>query len=61
MNHMFFSTSMLVIGLLFLLGVHRRVVAPSIFVARVREVLSDFAMDCDDAGKLILKPRPATA
>ena len=28
---------------------------------RAREVLYDFAMDCDDTGKLILKPRPATA
>ena len=60
-NHPFFTASTLVLVVLFVLGMHRRVVAPSIFVARVREVLSDFAMDCDDAGKLILKPRPATA
>ena len=61
MNHPFFSSSALIILLLFLFGAHRRVVAPSIFVSRTREVLNDFAMDCDDTGKLILKPRPATA
>jgi hypothetical protein len=61
MNHPFFSLSTLFIVLLFLFGAHRRVVAPSIFVARTREVLYDFAMDCDDTGKLILKPRPASA
>lgn len=61
MNHPFFSLSALFIMLLFLFGAHRRVVAPSIFVQRTREVLYDFAMDCDDTGKLILKPRPATA
>lgn len=59
--HPFFSVSALLIMALLLFGIHRRVVAPSIFVQRAREVLYDFAMDCDDAGKLILKPRPATA
>jgi len=44
-----------------MMGAHRRVVAPSIFVNRTREVLFDFAMDCDETGKLILKPRPASA
>jgi len=58
MNHPFFSLSTVFIIFLFFLGVHRRVVAPSIFVQRTREVLFDFAMDCDDTGKLILKPRP---
>ena len=61
MNHPFFSASATLVVVLFLFGIHRRVVAPSIFVARAREVLYDFAMDCDDAGKLILKPRPASA
>lgn len=59
--HPFFSLSTLLFVVLFLFGIHRRVVAPSIFVSRAREVLYDFAMDCDDTGKLILKPRPATA
>ena len=60
-NHPFFSLSTALFFVLFLFGIHRRVVAPSIFVSRAREVLYDFAMDCDDTGKLILKPRPATA
>ncbi len=59
--HPYFSAAVAVFALLFCTGVHRRVVAPSIFVARAREVLFDFAMDCDETGKLILKPRPATA
>ena len=45
--------------LLFLAGVHRRVIGTSILVSRTREVLFDFSMDCDDNGKLILKPRQA--
>jgi len=60
-NHPTFSLTSLTMILLFLMGIHRRVVAPSIFVQRTREVLFDFSMDCDDHGRLILKPRPATA
>jgi len=59
--HPFFSSSAVLIIILFLFGIHRRVVAPSIVVSRTREVLFDFSMDCDDYGRLILKPRPATA
>lgn len=60
-HHPLFSLSSITMILLFLIGVHRRVVAPSILVSRTREVLFDFSMDCDDYGKLILKPRPAAA
>lgn len=42
--------------ILFMMGVHRRVIAPSIITQRARSVLSDFNMSCDDTGKLILKP-----
>lgn len=59
--HPFFSTTSLTMIVLFLFGIHRRVVAPTIVVNRTREVLFDFSMDCDDHGRLILKPRPATA
>jgi len=59
--HPFFSSSSVAMICLFLMGIHRRVVAPSILVNRTREVLFDFSMDCDDYGRLILKPRPATA
>jgi len=34
------------------------VVAPAIFVSRAREVLSDFAMDCDETGHLRLHRLP---
>jgi len=59
--HPMFSATSIAMILLFLTGIHRRVVSPSIFVQRTREVLFDFSMDCDDHGRLILKPRPATA
>ena len=45
-------------GLLFLAGIHKRVVAPSIITERTRLVLADFNMSCDETGTLILKPRP---
>merc|ERR1712107_184709 len=54
--HPWFSLSALAMLLLFLAGVHRRVIGTSILVSRTREVLFDFSMDCDDNGKLILKP-----
>jgi len=60
MNHLFFTISSTILILLFLMGIHRRVVAPSIIVSRVRQVLADFNMSCDDNGRLILKPRPTT-
>ena len=59
--HPLFSMSALFMVILFFLGVHRRVVQTSIILNRIREVLFDFSMDCDDTGKLILKPRPASA
>jgi len=59
--HPLFSLSALTMVVLFLMGIHRRVVQTSIVLNRIREVLFDFSMDCDDTGKLILKPRPATA
>jgi len=58
MNHPFFTISCLIFILLFLLGIHKRVVAPSIVSARCRAVLADYNMSCDDNGRLILKPRP---
>ncbi|OXU18013.1 hypothetical protein TSAR_015559 [Trichomalopsis sarcophagae] len=49
-----------VILILFMVGIHRRVIATSIITQRVRNVLGDFNMSCDDTGKLILKPtRPS--
>ncbi|XP_014681967.1 PREDICTED: nuclear envelope phosphatase-regulatory subunit 1-like, partial [Priapulus caudatus] len=59
-NHPYFVLSTIILCLLFMGGIHKRVVAPSIIVARVRQVLQDFNMSCDDTGKLILKPRPTS-
>ena len=61
MKHPFFTFSSLTVVFLFFCGAHRRIVAPSILVSRSREVLVDLSMDCDDTGKLILRPRPAVA
>ncbi|KAJ8878019.1 hypothetical protein PR048_022482 [Dryococelus australis] len=47
--------------ILFTLGIHKRVIAPSIIASRARAVLGDFNMSCDDTGKLILKPRPTAS
>ncbi|KAF6202748.1 hypothetical protein GE061_003150 [Apolygus lucorum] len=57
-NHPFFTTSSLMLLILFMTGIHKKVIAPSIITARTRLVLTDFNMSCDDTGKLILKPRP---
>lgn len=58
-NHLFFTLSSLLLVLLFMMGIHKRVVCPSIVASRARQVLTDFNMSCDDTGKLILRPRPA--
>jgi len=60
LNHPLFTLSCLTMLILFLLGIHKRVIAPSIIASRCRYVLADYNMSCDDTGKLILKPRPTT-
>ncbi|PBC30055.1 Transmembrane protein [Apis cerana cerana] len=55
-NHPFFAIASIILVILFMMGVHRRVIAPSIITQRARSVLSNFNMSCDDTGKLILKP-----
>lgn len=55
-NHPFFAIASIILVILFMMGVHRRVIAPSIITQRARSVLGDFNMSCDDTGKLILKP-----
>uniref|UniRef100_A0A1B6KGL0 Transmembrane protein 188 n=1 Tax=Graphocephala atropunctata TaxID=36148 RepID=A0A1B6KGL0_9HEMI len=57
-NHPFFTISAIILVLLCILGIHKRVMAPSIITSRTRSVLGDFNMSCDDTGKLILRPRP---
>lgn len=58
-NHPFFTIASIILVILFIMGVHRRVIAPSIITQRARSILGDFNMSCDDTGKLILKPRPS--
>ncbi|XP_022193372.1 nuclear envelope phosphatase-regulatory subunit 1 [Nilaparvata lugens] len=58
LNHPFFTISCMTLIFLFTIGIHKRVIAPSIIISRTRIVLNDFNMSCDDTGKLILKPRP---
>lgn len=60
LNHPFFTISSLILLVLFLCGIHKRVILPSIVASRCRQVLNDYNMSCDDTGKLILKPRPTT-
>lgn len=48
---------MILIGL-FIGGIHRRVIAPNIVTSRIREVVSQFNMSCDERGRLILMPQP---
>ncbi|KAB1273823.1 Nuclear envelope phosphatase-regulatory subunit 1 [Camelus dromedarius] len=64
-NHPFFTISCITLIGLFFAGIHKRVVAPSMYpfpgidiAARCRTVLAEYNMSCDDTGKLILKPRP---
>ncbi|RUS82453.1 hypothetical protein EGW08_009799 [Elysia chlorotica] len=58
-NHLFFTVSCSILLLLFLFGIHKRIVAASIIASRCRTFLAEYNMSCDDNGKLILKPRPA--
>ncbi|XP_055371387.1 nuclear envelope phosphatase-regulatory subunit 1 homolog [Condylostylus longicornis] len=56
--HPVFFCATLSLIILFLFGIHKLVIAPQIITSRMRSVLADFNMSCDDTGKLILKPRP---
>ena len=85
MSHYLFTINCIVLIALFAMGIHKRVVATSMYaipniililfiartklyqflikfliysiISRTRQVLADFAMSCDDNGRLILKPR----
>lgn len=56
--HPIFTFATLMLVILFVMGIHKLVFAPKIITTRMRTVLNDFNMSCDDTGKLILKPRP---
>uniref|UniRef100_A0A915BPB1 Transmembrane protein 188 n=1 Tax=Parascaris univalens TaxID=6257 RepID=A0A915BPB1_PARUN len=56
-KHIIFSASVPSLLILFAyIGIHNRVVAPSIIASRCRSVLADFSLSCDDSGKLIVRP-----
>ncbi|CAP24833.1 Protein CBR-SPO-7 [Caenorhabditis briggsae] len=56
-THLDFTLCFIVALLLFgVLGVHRRIVAPTIVARRCRDALSPFSLSCDHNGKLIVKP-----
>lgn len=42
----------------FLFGIHRKMFASSIIIARFRYILADYNMSCDSDGRLVIKPRP---
>eukprot|EP00794_Sanderia_malayensis_P019267 gene19267-21195_t len=53
--HKFFTISCISLLLLITMGVHKRIRAPELLLARVRLTLQDFNMSCDERGRLILK------
>lgn len=59
-NHLFFTLNCIAFVLLIIFGVHRKVVAPSIIVTRIKSVLENFNMSCDHNGRLILKRASST-
>lgn len=59
-NHKFFTFNCIVLLVLFMIGIHRKVVAPAIIVSRIRSVLENFNMSCDHDGRLILKRATST-
>lgn len=60
-NHLFFTLNCIGLIISFMFGIHRKVVAPAIIVSRIRLVLENFNMSCDQNGRLILKKSPSEA
>lgn len=54
-NHIFFTLNCITLIILFIFGIHWKVVLPAIIVSRTRSVLENFNMSCDQNGRLILK------
>eukprot|EP00112_Aurelia_sp_Birch-Aquarium-sp1_P022062 Seg61.2 transcript_id=Seg61.2/GoldUCD/mRNA.D3Y31 product="Nuclear envelope phosphatase-regulatory subunit 1" protein_id=Seg61.2/GoldUCD/D3Y31 len=55
MIHKFLTISCIALVILIGLGAHKRIRAPQLMLARVRLILQDFNMSCDERGRLILK------
>lgn len=56
LKHCWFAISAALLIVLFATGIHHRVMATSIYRARMREVVAEFNMDLDEVGRLILMP-----
>jgi len=59
-NHTLFTLNCFVLISLFMMGVHKKAVAPAIIVSRIKSVLENFNMSCDQNGRLILKRSSST-
>ena len=59
-KRIFFFVSFSLLICAFLFGIHRKVFASSIIIARFQYILADYNMSCDSDGRLILKPRPTS-
>lgn len=54
-NHLLFTLNLIILAVLFAFGVHKRVIAPAIIVSRIKQVLRNYNMSCDQTGRLIIK------
>ncbi|CAF2575232.1 unnamed protein product [Rotaria sp. Silwood2] len=59
-KELYFSFALGLLIFAFLFGIHRKMFASSIIIARFRYILADYNMSCDPDGRLIIKPRPTT-
>lgn len=54
-THKYFSLNLAILSLLILSGVHQRIIGPKIIASRIKKVLKNYNMSCDQTGKLIMK------
>lgn len=53
--HKYFTTNLIILILLLITGIHQKIVAPRIIVKRIRKVLRNYNMSCNQSGRLIIK------
>lgn len=56
----YFSISLCLLFSAFVFGIHRKIFASSIILSRFRYILTDYNMNCDSYGRLIMRPRTIT-
>ena len=59
-KQIYFAVSLSFLVFAFLFGIHRKMFASTIIIARFRCILAEYNMSCDSDGRLILKPRPTS-